>query len=457
MKTFKRKILSALLVVAFLLSIFTINASATSKEYNTVAYHHFDNLGNKIPENVNGSCSYVATSMLLSFYDSYWHDDIIAEYYEQTKPSCAPENAYPNGVATIKREDSEWDDYEEAGGTYAEFIYSSNSNGKLIDQYFHLYLISLGIAQGFYEDGANSESYGITFEEQAAILDFYFDLRFGPNDYVLPYGETNEDIPFNIHVLYEFSPNSSRDTVLQIIEEQVESGNPVLYRGARLATEDEETENANTSSLVNDGKIGHAMVAYNVNDDGDIELHKGHIGDTYSTYPGTEFNLNIGVLWIEINEDALPHSCSNNYRWAPTDSYICSCEAYKNLHPEHVHENNGIFVRSDATTHTYECIWEGEITEPHSFTSSLNPTSTSHTAVCECGYTTTENHVFTYESISSLYHISVCACGYTTTGMHTTRAIDNRYSACTLCGEVFDSWSDNTIFKIEEDIPQEWE
>ena len=92
--------------------------------------------------------------------------------------------------------------------------------------------------------------------------------------------------------------------------------------------------------------------------------------------------------------------------------------------------------------------------EEHSFNYG-NISDSSHTATCACGYTVTQNHVFTYESISNLYHISVCACGYTTTGMHTTRMIDNRYSACTICGEVFDSWSDNIIFKAEEDMPQE--
>ena len=458
MKRFKGKLISVFLVVSFLLSIFTINVSATSEEYNTVAHHHFAKLTSHIPENVNGSCSYVAASLLLSFYDSYWHDDIIAEYYEYTtRPSSSPNNAYPNGAAMLKTEDSEWSDYEEKGGSYSNFIYSSNSNGKLIDQYFHLYLLSLGIAQGFYEGGANSESFGTTFVELATVLDLYFDLRFGPNDYVLPYGETNEDIPFNIHILYEFSPGSSREAVLQIIEEQVTSGNPVLYRGARPATEDDETENANESNLANDGKEAHAMVAYNVDDAGVIDLHTGYGIGSHSKYPGTDYNLNIGVLWIEINEDALPHSCSSNYRWVPTDSYVCSCIAYKDMHPAHEHEDSGDLLRRDATTHTYECIWGDEITELHSFTSCNNPTNTSHIAVCKCGYSTSKAHVFTYESISSLYHISVCACGYTTTGMHTTRAIDNRYSACTLCGEVFDSWSDNTIFKVEEDIPQEQE
>ena len=434
MKRFKGKLISVLLVVSLLLSIFTINASATSEEYNTVAHHHFDNLTNHIPKNVNESCSYVAASLLLSFYDSYWHDDIIAECYEYASvPTCTPNNSYPTGVAKLLTENSEWNAFEAKEKPYSEFIYSSNSNGKLIDQYFHLYLLSLGIEQGFYEDGANSESYGITLDEQAAILDFYFDLRFGPNDYVLPYGETNEDIPFNIHVLYEFSPNSSRDTVLQIIEEQVESGNPVLYSGARLATEDEEA-NADTSSLENDEKEAHAMIAYNVDEDGFIDLHTGYGTGSHSKYPGTDFNLDIGVLWIEINEETLPHSCSNNYRWAPTDSYVCSCEAYKNLHPEHIHEDSGDLLRRDATTHTYECIWGDEITEPHDLY---------------------------YEKVSSGYHRLACDCGYKDEQLemyHMLRKNVN-YSICTDCAHII--YHNNGIIEVpgiesvegEEELP----
>lgn len=431
MKRLKRKFVSTLLIISLLLSVFGINASATVVEYNTVAHHHFENLEGHVPQNVNGSCSYVATSMLLSFYDSYWNDGIVAENYEGTRPSCAPTTDYPNGVARYKTENIEWRDYEEDGGSYSEFIYSSNSNGMLIDQYFHLYLLSLGIAQGFYEDGANSESFGITFEQQAANLDFYFDLRFGQNDYYLPYGETNEDIPFNIHVLYEFSPGSSRETVLQIIKEQVESGNPVLYRGSRLLTEEEETENINTSSLVNDGKIGHALLAYNVEDNGDVELHTGYTTDSYSKISTTEYDLRIGVLWIEINEEILPHSCSNNYYWYPTQSNICSCIAYKDLHPAHIHENSGEYVSIDANGHTYECIWGDTVEESH-------------------------NHVSS-SSISNSLHNSTCSCGYVFTEMHHFKQISPRYLSCIYCGYIRDEWGSggNVIMGTEENEEKE--
>ena len=137
MKRIKRQFVSILLITSLLLGVFGINASATVVEYNTVAHHHFKVIDDDIPENVNGSCTLVATSLLLSFYDSYWHDGFIAENYEDTSPSCSPTTDYPNGVPTIKTENIEWDNYEENGGSYSDFIYSSNSNGSLIDQYFH--------------------------------------------------------------------------------------------------------------------------------------------------------------------------------------------------------------------------------------------------------------------------------------------------------------------------------
>ena len=141
MKRAKVRIVSITVIFSLLLSIlpFNVFASETTDNFNSIAHHYFEVINDDIPENVNGSCSYVATSMLLSFYDSYWHDGFIAENYEDTKPSCSPTTAYPNGVPTIKTENSEWENYEQNGGTYSEFIYSSNSNGSLIDQYFHLY------------------------------------------------------------------------------------------------------------------------------------------------------------------------------------------------------------------------------------------------------------------------------------------------------------------------------
>ena len=427
MKNIIRKCISVILIISLLSSIFALDIFGldTEEVYNTVAHHHFKKLGGNVPKNVNGSCSYVATSMLLSFYDSYWHDGIIAENYEGTKPSCSSINTYPNGAPTIKTENVEWVDYEAGGGLYSDFIYSSNPNGMLIDQYFHLYLLSLGIAKGFYDDGANSKSFSIDFEQQAENLDFYFDQRFGQNDYVLPYGESNEEIPFNIHVLYEYYPGSSRETVLQIIREQVETGNPVLYRGSRLATPEDDER------FIRNGKVGHAMVAYNVDDNGYIELHTGYTINSYSRISNpedalnTKFNLNIGVLWIEINEDVFPHSCSDNYYWYPTDSNICSCNAYKELHPEHTHSNCGEFA-SNQTTHTYSCY---------------------------CGQNITSLHNFAYTAIDGLYHSAYCTtCGYTYTEMHPGINSIQKPRFCSKCKYAlvtFEPWKEKPYEEVE--------
>lgn len=44
---------------------------------NYYATHYFYNLKNNFSNNLVGSCAYVALSMLLSFYDTYWDDSYI--------------------------------------------------------------------------------------------------------------------------------------------------------------------------------------------------------------------------------------------------------------------------------------------------------------------------------------------------------------------------------------------
>lgn len=53
--------------------------------YNTkYTFNYFSNLTDNRLTNFHGSCGYVAITMLLSFYDSYWNDDFIPEIYDQS-------------------------------------------------------------------------------------------------------------------------------------------------------------------------------------------------------------------------------------------------------------------------------------------------------------------------------------------------------------------------------------
>ena len=461
MKRTVKKIISIIIIFSILVStVFVLTSSADEETYSSSADKYFSELKKNIPENVVGSCGYVAMSMLLAYYDTYWNDSFVDAQYDWSV--AYTESALINGYSTIRTENnlflSQYNQYVASGGTLSQDEYYINFVNMYQNAgYLHLDLIGIGIDEGYYDGLIQNDEYAASLYETGLLFDIYFDDIFGDCIYFDPYdlfNSPNAQLPLKIKYL-SMDDGYSYDYVFNKMAELVDSGVPVMYRGAKYA-------DGYTGNELFPKKTGHRMIAYDViKENGDVIDFVMHTGwtETEGEYAYCQnlsdmpYNMDIGILWLEINENMISHTHSDNYLLSGGGT-ACSCEFYGSLHPEHVHEGNETGSGEDYVNYACVCCW---CDEPHSFTSYNNPTSTSHTAVCECGYSTSKAHVFTYESISSLYHISVCACGYTTTGMHTTRAIDNRYSACTLCGEVFDSWSDNTIFKIEEDIPQEQE
>ena len=64
-------------------SFSAVAAPTSSGLSDSFAFQYFFHLGTNTPYNRFGSCGYVALSCLLSFYDTYWNDNIIPEQYDQ--------------------------------------------------------------------------------------------------------------------------------------------------------------------------------------------------------------------------------------------------------------------------------------------------------------------------------------------------------------------------------------
>ena len=56
----------------------------------------------------------------------------------------------------------------------------------------------------------------------------------------------------------------------------ITKGNPVIYAAAKTISNENDNESDNDSENQNN-KVRHAMIAFNVTDSGDIELHTGSI------------------------------------------------------------------------------------------------------------------------------------------------------------------------------------
>ena len=97
--------------------------------------YYFNKLGDNIGDNSKGSCGFVATGMLLSFWDTYWDDNIVPEEYDAT--TALNEgfiDLYANSPGVIQEPDCIADASTEV---YDQYIHD------YADKYFHFKLIDL--------------------------------------------------------------------------------------------------------------------------------------------------------------------------------------------------------------------------------------------------------------------------------------------------------------------------
>lgn len=141
------------------------------------------------------------------------------------------------------------------------------------------------------------------------------------------------------------------------------------------------------------------------------------------------------------------------------NGYECPYTAYKN--------GDGDYVKYYRSTHNYTY---------------ANTNSSKHTVTCqECAYSFSADHELNIVSISNSQHQEKCICGlvgaisehaisyyrvknvmqhgaFCTCGRslgfftHSFVSDDNRYSHCTDCGVVYDTWSDVIIKAIEDEL-----
>ena len=191
------------------------------------------------------------------------------------------------------------------------------------------------------------------------------------------------------------------------MKEQIDHGIPVIYSGKRYA-------NATTDTWdEGQDKKGHQLIAYGVDESGDVLLHTGWSEEEHTSLEDDdfEFTINKAIIYIEIKD--LPHSHSYHYIETNTGESLCACQIYSK-HDEH--ENNHIYSMdsNDDNSHFKACHC-GEKTDiqPHDFmydrVNQLN-----HSLICnDCGYTCQRLHKFnSTTNISDSEHRLDCACGW---------------------------------------------
>lgn len=192
------------------------------------APYYFKNLTNNFPVNSHGSCNYTAVAMLLSFYDTYWNDNIIPDNYEV--------NTNLNTSHHVHNKPS-------PGTTYEPDSVKNTSmdvyNNYLINSYnvdFQSFLIKVGKDFGV---NVNTMDLGLDALEVEDLIHAYLKGTRSIHTYNI------EASSYLGHDIYNFTIN------------YLKNGLPVLLR-------------------VGNGFDNHTVIAYDFNElDGEIYVHMG--------------------------------------------------------------------------------------------------------------------------------------------------------------------------------------
>lgn len=432
------------------------------------ASYYFKELENNFGYNTHGSCGYVATAMMLSYYDTYLDDSIITEQYDKEGfiDSSLDLSNINNESPGIEREVNSLCPTNSGASKLKDL--DSENYWKVVENhwriYFHLYLIKLAEEEfNMYHDTLGAlEECGIQVPidsdnpcasamlHQKSLIEYYlYDIKnYTSSDVSLEYANTD---------VRNFAIN------------KIKNGQPVM--------------------LLLGGLSGfHFVVAYDLDDKGttdnsddDIYAHygwktvqdvNGNIKDAMHLNIDTdEFDLLVSAMAINFNVE---HSHSDNYVYSLGKTY-CSCyfpvhseheycSCYFPVHPEHVcsytdHNDfstyqcgcsaNGVgstyhimnYTNLGVSGHRVECDFCGYVSnEGHSLQYSSNSSDSTHIASCtQCDYTTTTAHNYRCYGTMGTFHSEACVdCGYAHMGLanvpYTSVDANSHSKTCPDCG-----------------------
>ena len=376
-----------------------------------------------VPPNMDGTCVFVSMSMLLSFYDSYWRDDFVVNSIDGlTHEMGWTRGEYDSSTDTLNKTFESYlerDAWEYSTDDVDEFV----ENNK--DLFLQSYLIDMQKELPFYDQPGELE-----FQARDA-LEYYLYNKCGFD---------SDKITVNLYKAYDL--NNDRETMISIAKEQIDNGNPVIFMGLDA---DFIPESVDGDSMF---EGGHAMIGFDtfVNDDGqdDIRLHLGYNwSNPYSSIRESGYTLLNSIIWLDVNEENLPHVCTDNYYDVHTGNNVCSCYIYYNTHPGH-QSHNYQFNDFNSQSHYLRCYCDARTNvvghsitysyytpvqhykrcgqciyfayEDHEYNIPQSSTSAEgHTLGCVCGQTTSAieaHYEHTYISQSKLLHNVYCKCGY---------------------------------------------
>lgn len=364
-----------------------------------------------------GTCMYIALSMILTYYDCYWDDNLVADSYFSS-------NSLSNHAMHEKYDDCTSPGPIERINPYLNALYEQHylldkasawsqylgQSNKYIDNSLQAYLINL-----FQTEIRTTDTGGLSEDDGVNLLNKYLEVRDNENsafsdaywnveeqnylDYVktiLGEDYTPEEYAQAVIEGRLIDVANYSNNLMQTVKNSIQAGQPVLLSIYSPSTTTEEA-------------MRHAAVGYAYDEETDtIYVHCGWENasciafDKIADFPDLTGNTReeylIGFIVLEpVGE----HVHSNNYIFSDYSNGVCSCQF-----PNHEHQS--VLTSFGAS---------------------------GHADVCYCGsQSQVVNHQLSYVSMGEYGHSASCSCGYSHSESHMYKAQGIREKACIYCG-----------------------
>lgn len=238
-----------------------------STHFNMVTY--FENLDTYFPENSVGSCGFVSLIQAMSYYDTFYSDNVIPEVYDRHNTSATTLNEAESSSPGVLHESF----YDYNYSNYHDFCHATQSNNF---QSLLTVLHNINLST----DNQTDFHYSIGAWDYDNVFDSFYGESSGI--YVTEYYDLTQS-------LYE-----------QAIKSIIDSGNPAIVH---ISKNDPSTNDV----------IAHSVVAYDYDDD-HIYANFGYgVGSTHIPLIGGSYEYSEIYYAASLNFSSIGHTHSNNY------------------------------------------------------------------------------------------------------------------------------------------------
>ena len=278
---------------------------------------YFKNLKTNFGHNVADSCGYVATAMLLSYYDTVLHDKIVPRQFDKiTRSDNEPNLLESPGIGYFNHPEFN-PEMAENKMTYLRYMELVNANKNT---YLHEALIALGTRIGISKAPKDKTTtdfdFGTTNEAREKLIKKYLKEVAG-------FKKSHYDIHSKDYI-EEISEAKAPEKIKKYSDEvreyaikKIKKGYPVL--------------------LSLSGESNHAVIAYDYDKKKDeIYCHFGSANaPTHATPEQLGFTIYRSAMVLEFDDDDISHSHTNNYEvvingaifyYCPTDKTYTTCD-----------------------------------------------------------------------------------------------------------------------------------